>query len=491
MIFLTVGSALPFDRLVEIVDQAVRSNLVTSDVFAQIGNGSYVPTSFPSVPMLSRAEYDARFSAASAIISHAGIGTIASAIRLRKPLLVLPRDPLLGELVDDHQLKTAHRFEMLGHLLMFTDESSLRARMASLQSFVPQLREPNASGVALAIGSYLSSVMNSRGTRKMSLGQGGCTSMRNRYLIITPCRDEADYLQKTIDSVASQTVLPARWVVVDDGSTDETPQILARAAETLPFLTVVRREDRGRRAVGPGVVDAFYAGLESVDLDDYDFVCKLDGDLEFQPRYFERLMEIMDQDPVLGNVSGKLYLQYGDRLVEERLRDDNAIGPSKFYRVECFKQIGGFVRQVSWDGIDAHTCRLNGWIPAARDEEELRVIHLRRMGSSEISFWEGRKRWGRGKYFMGSRMYYVLALTFYRMFERPFVVSGIGIIVGYLQAAMAKERRYENPDYLRFCRRYELESLLLGRARTTRKYDNRIRQRQGHLRRESTALEHA
>jgi glycosyltransferase involved in cell wall biosynthesis len=148
--------------------------------------------------------------------------------------------------------------------------------------------------------------------------------MRNRYLIVTPCRDEADFLQATIDSVAAQTVPPVKWVVVDDGSTDETPQILARAQERLPYLQVVRRDDRGRRAVGPGVVDAFYAGMDVVDLGEYDFVCKLDGDLEFPPRYFERLMEIMDHDPVLGNISGKLYLRYGDRLVEERLRDDNA-----------------------------------------------------------------------------------------------------------------------------------------------------------------------
>ncbi|MAT84338.1 MAG: glycosyl transferase family 2 [Gammaproteobacteria bacterium] len=316
--------------------------------------------------------------------------------------------------------------------------------------------------------------------------------MRNRYLLITPCRDEADYLQHTIDSVASQTVPPAKWVVVDDGSTDETPQILARAVEQYPFIEVVRREDRGRRAVGPGVIDAFYAGLEAVNLDDYDFVCKLDGDLEFQPRYFERLMELMAEDPLLGNVSGKLYLRYGDRLVEERLRDDNAIGPSKFYRTECFKAMGGFVRQVSWDGIDGHMCRLHGWIPAAREEPELQVIHLRRMGSSEISFWEGRKRWGRGKYFMGSRFYYVLAQAFYRMFERPYIISGIGIVVGYLQAVRARETRYENPDYLKFFRRYELESLFLGRGRTTAKFDREVRER--HARGEAgktTPLEHA
>src|SRR5688572_16250082 len=298
-----------------------------------------------------------------------------------------------------------------------------------------------------------------------------------RYLLISPCRDEAAFLQTTIDSVGSQTVLPAKWIVVDDGSTDQTPRILEAARERYDFIEVIRRDNRGTRSVGPGVIDAFYAGLESANLDDYDFVCKLDVDLEFQPRYFERLMEMFEKDPALGNLSGKLFLRYGSRLVEERLRDDNAIGPAKFYRVECFRQIGGFVRQVSWDGIDGQLCRMHGWVPAAVPEDELRVVHLRRMGSSEKSFWEGRLRWGRGKYFMGSRWYYVFAVAMYRMFEKPYVISGIGILVGYIGAAFRRETRFENADYLRFFRRYEFESLLFGRDRTMRKFNARVRAR--------------
>jgi glycosyltransferase involved in cell wall biosynthesis len=299
--------------------------------------------------------------------------------------------------------------------------------------------------------------------------------MSRRYLLITPCRDEAAYLQTTVDSVAAQTVLPRKWIVVDDGSTDETPQILAAAQKQYDFIEVVRRENRGRRSVGPGVIDAFYAGLEAANLDDYDFVCKLDGDLEFQPRYFERLMEIFEADRALGNLSGKLFLRYGSDLVEERLRDDNAIGPAKFYRVQCFRDMGGFVRQVSWDGIDGQMCRMRGWVPAAVPEDELRIIHLRRMGSSEKSFWEGRLRWGRGKYFMGSRWYYVFAVAMYRMFEKPYVISGVGILVGYIRAAIRREPRFEDAEYLRFFRRYEFESLLFGRVRTMRKFNQQVR----------------
>src|SRR6478736_9915193 len=97
---------------------------------------------------------------------------------------------------------------------------------------------------------------------------------QRRYLLISPCRDEAKFMRRTLDGVAAQSVLPAKWIVVDDGSTDETPAILAEYAKKLPWLEVVHKEDRGKRAVGPGVVEAFYQGLATVKLADFDYLCK-------------------------------------------------------------------------------------------------------------------------------------------------------------------------------------------------------------------------
>lgn len=299
--------------------------------------------------------------------------------------------------------------------------------------------------------------------------------MSRRYVLITPCRDEAAFLEATIRTVAAQSVQPAKWIIVDDGSTDDTPNILERAAQQHDYIEVIRREDRGRRAVGPGVIEAFYAGLEHVDLNEYDYLCKLDGDLELPTRYFERLMEHFEADPWLGTLSGKLFLRYGDRLVEERCGDENSVGPSKFYRVACFNDIGGFVRQVSWDGIDGHVCRMKGWIARSMNEPELQIVHLRRMGSSEVSFWTGRKRWGRGKYFMGSSLPYVCAASIYRMAERPYVISGVGILWGYLQAMFSKGERYGDRQYLRHLRRYERRALLRGRRRTMNACHDHIR----------------
>ncbi len=315
--------------------------------------------------------------------------------------------------------------------------------------------------------------------------------MSRRYLLISPCRDEAEYLQITIDTVAAQSVPPSKWLIVDDGSSDDTPNILARAAAKYPFIEVVRRDNRGHRSVGPGVIDAFYFGLSRVKLDDYDYVCKFDTDLEMPPRYFERTLEYFEKDPWLGTLSGKLHLRQPDgSLARERTGDENSVGPVKFFRRACFEDIGGFVREVCWDGIDGHMARLKGWVACSVDDPELRIVHLRQMGSSHISLWHGRQRWGRGKYFMGSSPYYMAAVSLYRMAERPYVLSGLGILVGYLRAGLDAAPRFDHRECREYLRKFELESLLFGKSRTAERYHDRIRREVPRASRERSPGQH-
>jgi len=297
-----------------------------------------------------------------------------------------------------------------------------------------------------------------------------------RYVIVSPCRDEERFMRQTLESVLAQTVQPAAWVIVDDGSTDRSPRILAEYATKYPFIKVIPRENRGRRAVGPGVIEAFYMGLDTVNLDDFDYLCKLDLDLELPPSYFEKVLEEMEADPCLANFSGKPYLREKDgRLTSERFGDENAVGAIKFYRTAAFRSIGGFVRQVGWDGIDGHMCRMKGLIARSEDRPEIRFIHLRQMGSSQESIWVGRVRWGFGKYYMGSALYYVAAVAFYRMFDKPYVVGGWGILYGYLRAMLTGAPRFEDKVFRRHLRRYELESLVFGKRRAADRYHRRIR----------------
>jgi len=298
----------------------------------------------------------------------------------------------------------------------------------------------------------------------------------NRYVLISPCRNEAEFARLTLDSVLAQSIPPALWVIVDDGSTDETPEILAEYAAKHDLVRVVRREDRGERKVGPGVIDAYYAGLDTVDLDDYDFLCKLDLDLVMPPRYFEILMQRMADIPRLGTASGKAYYidKKTEEFVSEKIGDEMSVGASKFYRLACYRDIGGFVREVMWDGIDCHMCRMNGWVALSWDEEDLRFTHLRPMGSSQVGIFTGRQRHGYGQWFMGTGLLYMTASAVFRMTRPPLIFGGLGMWWGFVKSMLVRNPRFESPGFRKFLRSYQRRCLLFGKRRATKRLHDRI-----------------
>ena len=155
MIFLTVGTQFPFDRLVKAVDEAVGENKCDEQIFAQVGVTFYFPRNFEAVSWLEKTLFDKRFSEADGIISHAGMGTITMALENRKPLLVMPRLRKYGEVVNDHQLAIARKFERLGHILVAYEAEDLPAKIEKLKSFVPKDRQPQAKVVAARISAFL------------------------------------------------------------------------------------------------------------------------------------------------------------------------------------------------------------------------------------------------------------------------------------------------------------------------------------------------
>ena len=295
----------------------------------------------------------------------------------------------------------------------------------------------------------------------------------------------------------TQTRPPALWVLVDDGSTDDTPAILAEYQQRFPdILRIVTRTDRGERKVGPGVIDAFYAGLEHIEanegLDAFDYLAKIDLDLDLPPRYFEVLMDRMEAQPRLGTASGKPYfppealegkliperdelLRDGtfdiSNLVSEACGDEMSVGMIKFYRTACFRQIGGFVREVMWDGIDCHRCRMLGWIARSWDDPELRFLHLRPMGSSQQSIYTGRMRHGYGQHFMGTTLTYMTASSLFRMTRPPYVRGGLAMWWGFVKAKLNRGPRYDDGEFRRFLRRYQRQCLLRGKAGATRQVE--------------------
>jgi glycosyltransferase involved in cell wall biosynthesis len=272
------------------------------------------------------------------------------------------------------------------------------------------------------------------------------------------------YMRRTLDSVIAQTVPPALWIVVDDGSTDGSRDLLAEYAEAHDWIRIVFKPDRGHRAVGPGVIDAFNFGLETVS-EEFPYLCKLDLDLDLPHGYFETLLERMEADRRIGTCSGKPYIRRGGKLVSERRGDEMSVGMTKFYRRECFEAIGGFVKEVMWDAIDCHKARQLGWRAVSWDEPELRFEHLRPMGSSQTSIYTGRRRHGFGQYFMGSDPLYFAATAVFRGLEPPYILGGLSMIQGYLGAWLRGDKQLDDPELRAFIRSYQRRALWIGRKK--------------------------
>ncbi|MEP4012612.1 MAG: glycosyltransferase family A protein [Sulfitobacter sp.] len=286
------------------------------------------------------------------------------------------------------------------------------------------------------------------------------------YVLISPCRNEADYMRRTLDSVVAQTVQPTRWIIVDDGSTDATPQILAEYAAQHDWITVVPKPDRGHRAVGPGVIEAFYAGYETLTPTDYTYLCKLDLDLDLPHGYFGELIKRMEADPRIASCSGKAYFENETgQMQSENISDDMSLGMTKFYRVSAFEALGGFVREVMWDGIDCHKARMMGWKAVSWDVPELRFNHLRPMGSSQTSIFTGRRRHGFGQYYMGTGPAFLLASVVNKMRQKPYVLGGLANAPGYIGAMLRGAERNGDAELRRFIRAYQRRALLVGKAR--------------------------
>lgn len=289
------------------------------------------------------------------------------------------------------------------------------------------------------------------------------------YVLISPCRNEESYMQQTLDSVITQSIKPAKWIIVDDGSTDKTPQILAEYAAQNEWIQIITRDNRGHRAVGPGVIDAFYTGYDIINPDDYDFLVKLDLDLRLPEGYFEQLINRMINNPCIATCSGKAYIEEKGNQISERHGDDTSLGMTKFYRVSCFKAIGGFVREVMWDGIDCHKCRMKGWIACSWDIPELRFIHLRPMGSSQQNIYTGRMRHGYGQYFMGTGFIYIFASALSRLNQKPYVLGSLAMLWGWIWSAVKVKPRFEDKEFRLFLRMYHRQVLFRGKKKTIQK----------------------
>jgi glycosyltransferase involved in cell wall biosynthesis len=262
------------------------------------------------------------------------------------------------------------------------------------------------------------------------------------YAIISPVRDEAPHIRRTLEAIVAQTHLPSEWVIVDDGSTDGTPEIVSVYAAAYPWIRLIPSSLKGRRVRGARIVEAFNLGRSEL-LGRPDVTVKLDGDLYVPPHYFAWVVEVFARVPMAGLVGGVGLTWDGAAWVPEKAAKHSVLGAFKAYRTACLDDIGGLQPSMGWDGIDEYAARARGW--AVHVLSELSILHFKQRGSAQ-RWWEARWEEGVGNAFMGYRPDFLMLRATYRgLVETPRILSGLVLLSGFVWARVTG--RPQVPDF--------------------------------------------
>ena|ERR1700726_3862834 len=279
------------------------------------------------------------------------------------------------------------------------------------------------------------------------------------YVIISPIRNEAEHIQNTIDSVLSQTIQPAQWIIVNDGSTDRTGAIIKEAATRHSWIKDVHRPDRGVRRAGEGVMEAFYAGFNLIGSDHWQYLVKLDGDVTFEKDYFERFFARFSEEPRLG-IAGGLVCKLVNGVMCQESKVDPAFhvrGPTKIYRHACWHDIGGLVPATGWDTVDELKANMLGW--TTRTLPTIKIVHNRSTGSA-YGAWPNWVKNGRANYVARYYPAFMLLKCISRAFRKPYGIAALGLWIGFCGGYIKRAWRVDDPEFVRYFRRQQVRRLL-------------------------------
>jgi len=280
-----------------------------------------------------------------------------------------------------------------------------------------------------------------------------------RYIIITPVRDEESCIKLTVKSIINQTQKPILWIIVDDGSTDDTGRILDHYANQYDWIRVVHRENRGYRAAGSGVIAAFNEGYTRVPIEGWDFIVKLDGDLSFEPDYFERCFSRFEEDKVLGLAGGTVFNHRNGKLVVDSIGDPcfHVRGATKIYRRLCWEQISPLEQAPGWDTIDEVKANFYGW--ATRTFSDIALIQHKPTGGAD-GHWRNWYKNGLGCYMAGYHPVFMLGKCAKRCFEKPFFIIAVALFLGYCSGSLKSRGQAQDKEVVRYLQKQQLRYLL-------------------------------
>lgn len=280
------------------------------------------------------------------------------------------------------------------------------------------------------------------------------------YVIISPVRDEENYIEKTIKSVVNQTIIPDRWIIVNDGSKDKTGAIIDQYAKEYSWIIPVHRKDRGYRKNGSGVMEAFYEGYKKIN-GEFDFLVKLDGDLSFESDYFEKCFAKFRLNSELGIGGGVITSLHENQKIFEKDVKFHVRGATKIYKRACWESIGQLVIAPGWDTLDELKANMNNW--QTETFFDIPIIQHKITGGADGT-WKNAVKNGKANYISGYHPLFMLVKLFKRLFQKPFVIGSIGLFWGYISGYIFKRPRVNEMELIKFIRKEQINRLLFKKS---------------------------
>jgi glycosyltransferase involved in cell wall biosynthesis len=294
-----------------------------------------------------------------------------------------------------------------------------------------------------------------------------------KYVLITPARNEEALIGKVLESMTAQTLVPAKWVIVDDGSTDRTAEIVQGYASRFPWIELLRRPKQAERNFA-GKVRAFNAGFERVQGMDFEVLGNLDADTSFDREYLAFLIGKFVEDPRLG-VAGTPFVEEGYDSAKDSFEGENHVaGGCQMFRRQCFQDVGGYIPNPAGgiDWIAVTTARMKGW--RTRSFPEKRFHHYRTLGTAERGHLAALFSYGEKDYYLGNSPIWEGFRVVYRMAKKPLVLGGLALFFGYASAAVRRIKRPVSRELMRFHRKEQIAKLkhILRTKLSLRRVDN-------------------
>ena len=278
------------------------------------------------------------------------------------------------------------------------------------------------------------------------------------YVLITPARNEEAFIEKTLDSMMRQTLPPLKWIIVEDGSTDRTAEIIRRYLPLCPWMEMVQMPKRRDRSFA-GKVQAFNAGLERIKTLPFEIIGNLDADLSFESDYLEFLLGKFSIDPSLG-VAGTTFKEEGYSSETDSFEGRNHVpGGCQLFRRECWEQIGGYIpnRAGGIDWMAVTTARMMGWKTESFREKSF--FHYRRLGTSGRSVHSSLFSYGEKDYYLGGSPVWELFRVTYRLAKQPYLTGALALGFGYCWASVRRMPRAVSNELMTFHRKEQMTKL--------------------------------